>query len=115
VRFLVDECAGPAVAEWLKSQGHEVFSVFDASRGMTDDEIIKKTFDERWILVTNDKDFGEKVFRESRLHRGVILLRLEDERASSKIYVLSKLLQFYSDRLLNSYVVVTEKQVRFAK
>ena len=33
---------------------------------------------------------------------GLILLRLEDERASSKILVLSKLLQSYSDRLVGS-------------
>jgi len=33
----------------------------------------------------------------------LILLRLEDERASSKILVLSKLLQSYSDRLVGSF------------
>lgn len=28
MRFLVDECTGPAVARWLREQSHEVFSVF---------------------------------------------------------------------------------------
>jgi hypothetical protein len=37
------------------------------------------------IIVTNDKDLSEKVYRERRLHKGVVLLRLHDERASSKI------------------------------
>jgi predicted nuclease of predicted toxin-antitoxin system len=68
-----------------------------------------------WILITNDKDFGDKVFRNGRLHKGVILLRLENERAESKIQVLSHLLKKYSNRLPNEFVVVTEKQVRFAK
>lgn len=27
MRFLVDECTGPKVAEWLRKQNHEVFSV----------------------------------------------------------------------------------------
>jgi len=115
MRFLVDECTGPAVADWLKSQGHDVISVFDEFRGIDDDEVINMCIDDNRILVTNDKDFGEKVFREGVLHKGVVLLRLEDEGSSSKTLVLSKLLQSYSDRLYDSFVVVTEKQVRFAR
>ncbi len=37
---------------------------------------------QRWILIANDKDFGQKVYRDGRLHKGVIWLRLEDERPS---------------------------------
>ncbi|MEA3359459.1 MAG: hypothetical protein U9R17_08675 [Thermodesulfobacteriota bacterium] len=66
-------------------------------------------------MITNDKGFGEKVYRDGRLHRGVILLRLEDERSPSKIQVLYRLLGTYSDRLSNTFVVVTEKQIRFAR
>ncbi len=115
MRFLVDECTGPTVAEWLRNQKHEVFSVFEEARGMDDDDITLKALEENWILITNDKDFGEKVYRDGRLHRGIILLRLEDERSQSKIQVLSRLLKIYPDRLLNTFVVVTEKQVRFAR
>ena len=115
MRFLVDECTGPAVAKWLRNHNHEVFSVFEEARGMDDDDIILKALEENWILITNDKDFGEKVYRDGRLHRGVILLRLEDECSPSKIEVLSRLLTTYPDRLSNTFVVVTEKQIRFAR
>ncbi|CAN5819172.1 hypothetical protein BH24ACI1_BH24ACI1_13640 [soil metagenome] len=63
MRFLVDECTGPKVAEWLRAQNHEVFSVFDEMRGADDEQIIQKAFAENWLLITNDKDFGEKVYR----------------------------------------------------
>ena len=115
MRFLVDECTGPAAARWLREQNHEVFSVYEEARGMNDDEIIQKAFDENWILITNDKDFGEKVFRERRPHRGVILLRLDNERAGNKIATLRRLLETYPDRLTGHFVVVTETQVRFAR
>lgn len=115
MKFLVDECTGPSVAAWLRDNGHEVFSVYEDARGVEDDIILKKAFEENWVLITNDKDFGDKVFRNGRLHKGVILLRLEDERARSKIKVLSHLLKKYIYRLPNAFVVVTEKQVRFAK
>ena len=113
MRFLVDECTGPGVAAWLHSQGHEIFSVFDEGRGMNDDEVIGKAYNERWILVTNDKDFGEKVYRERHPHRGVILMRLEDERAANKVEVLRRLLEQYGDKVVDRFVVVTEAQVRF--
>jgi len=67
----------------LHEQGHEVFSVYEEARGIDDEEVIQKAFAENWILITNDKDFGEKVYREQHPHKGVALLRLEDERSSN--------------------------------
>jgi predicted nuclease of predicted toxin-antitoxin system len=115
MRFLVDECTGPAVAHWLRAQKHEVFSVYEEARGMEDDEVITKAFAENWILITNDKDFGEKIYRERCPHKGVVLLRLEDERAVNKIAILQRLLEGYAERLTDQFVVVTERQVRFAR
>ncbi len=115
MRFLVDECTGPAVARWLREQQYEVFSVYEEARGMDDDDIIQKAIDENWIIVTNDKDFGEKVYRDRRSHRGVVLLRLEDERAANKIERMRELLKKYAERLPDSFVVVRETQVRFAQ
>ena len=66
------------------------------------------------IPVTNEKDFGEQVYRLRRDHCGVLLLRLRDERATNKIAVLRRLLTHQSDRLENQFVVVTESRVRFA-
>jgi predicted nuclease of predicted toxin-antitoxin system len=57
MRFLVDENAGVVVARWLRSQGHEVFSVYEEARGSDDETILQKAFDENWILITSDKDF----------------------------------------------------------
>jgi predicted nuclease of predicted toxin-antitoxin system len=115
MRFLVDECTGPAVARWLPAQGHEVFSVFDEARGLDDDRILSQAFAENRILITNDKDFGEKIYREQRSHQGIVLMRLEDERPAAKVAVLHRLLRDYSDRLIGSFLVVTETQVRFGR
>ncbi len=113
MRFLVDECTGPVVARWLRDQSHDVFSVYDQLRGMTDEEILAKAYSEGRILVTNDKDFGEKIYRERQPHCGVIFLRLQDERAASKIETIEKLLNRYGDRLRDAFVVATETHVRF--
>ncbi len=81
---------------------------------MEDVDIIRKAFAENWIVVTNDKGFGEKVYRERHPHKGVVLLRLDDERASNKIEMVRRLLEGYAGRLADQFVTVTETQVRFA-
>jgi len=42
MRFLVDECTGPALAQWLREHGHDVFSVYDEARGMDDPDVVQK-------------------------------------------------------------------------
>ena len=115
MRFLVDENVGPAVARWLREQGHEIFSVYAEARGLSDEAIIQKAHEEHWILITSDKDFGEKVYREQFQHRGVILLRLQDERPEIKIGVLRRLLAHHSGDLKGNFTVATEARVRFAR
>ena len=57
----------------------------------------------------------KKVYREHKPHHGILLLRLNDERAKIKIEVLDRVLTNYADRLAEQFVVVTEKSVRFAR
>ncbi len=115
MRFMVDECTGPAVARWLREHNHEVFSVYEQARGMADDDIIQKAFDESWILITNDRHFGDRVYRERRQHKGIILLRLEDERPNNKIDAIQRLLKGYAEQLTDHFIVVTEKQIRIGR
>ena len=112
MRFLVDECTGPTVARWLTVQGHDVISIFHTDRGAPDVAVLARALAEDRILVTNDKDFGEMVFREGRAHRGVILLRLVDERAAMKIQVLQHLLAQQAGQLAGNFVVASEESAR---
>jgi predicted nuclease of predicted toxin-antitoxin system len=114
MRFLVDECTGPLVADWLRSQSHDVLSIYDEAPGLRDDEVLAKALADARILITNDKDFGEMVYREGKPHLGVIFLRLQDERAASKVSAIRRLLDTYAERIPGSFVVVTETQIRFA-
>jgi hypothetical protein len=50
-----------------------------------------------------------------RPRRGIILLRLDDERASANIDTIRRLLAACPDQLADQYVVVTEERVRFAR
>ncbi len=85
MRFLIDECTGTKLTHWLRKEGYEVFSVYEEARGITDEEIIKKAFAENWIVITNDKDFGEKVYRQKYLHIDL----QENSKAIATIKVLA--------------------------
>jgi predicted nuclease of predicted toxin-antitoxin system len=115
MRFIVDECTGPHVARWLRETGHEVYSVYEESRGIDDKLILQKAYDEKWVIITNDKDFGDMIFREKRKHKGVILLRLENELSANKIEVLKHILENYSDKIEDGFMVTTEKRIRIVK
>jgi len=86
-------------------------SVYEARRGETDGEVLRAAVVEDRILITNDKDFGEMIFREGREHRGVVLLRLQDERAENKRRVLESLLKSGTD-LASRFTVATESGIR---
>jgi len=115
MRFLVDECTGPAVAHWLREEGHDVLSVYDQARGSDDDKIMEIARSDARILITNDRGFGEKVFRQRRPHHGVVFLRLDNERAQNKIRVLNQLICIHGNAIEDRFVVVTETQIRFGK
>jgi predicted nuclease of predicted toxin-antitoxin system len=102
------------VARHLEALGHDVFSVHDRAPMMSDVDILAMAVTENRIVITNDKDFGEKVFRDGLSHCGVIFLRLQDERTPSKIRVVDQLLLAHAAALPNQFVVCTETQIRFS-
>jgi len=110
--FVVDESTGTAVAEFLRSLGHNVFDVTKSLPQADDPDILKLAAAQKRIVVTNDKDFGELVFRSRKPHRGVLLLRLRDESAENRVRVIAFVLERWANRLSDSFTVATEGKVR---
>lgn len=106
IRFIVDECTGPIVAKWLSLKGFDAYSVAEVSPGITDEEVLNKAVLEERILITNDKDFGELIYKNHLPHKGIIFLRLMDESSKNKIDVLDKLFKSQIDILSNHYFLL---------
>ena len=115
MKFLVDECVGTSVADWLKNNNIDAVSIYDELQGTDDYTVLRKALLENRILITSDKDFGEMIFKNKEQHCGVLLLRLSDERPSNKIYVIRQVLQHHSHDLFGNFVVATEKTIRIIK
>jgi predicted nuclease of predicted toxin-antitoxin system len=79
---------------------------------MTDDQLIDLANSERRILITNDKDFGELVFRQGRVVEGLILLRVKGQDSLEKVRVMRQLIEHYSEKLSRCFVVATKSEIR---
>lgn len=112
MRFVVDESTGVSVVEYLRSVGHDVLAVAEAMPQADDQDILGRAVSEGRIVVTNDKDFGELIYRSGYEHCGVLLLRLRDESPSSRVRVVKAVLAQYGDRLEGHFTVATEGGVR---
>lgn len=78
---------------------------------LTDREVLAIANREQRILITNDRDFGELVFRLQLPHSGIVLFRLGAEDLSTKIAWLEHTLTEYAEQL-NHFVVITERGIR---
>jgi predicted nuclease of predicted toxin-antitoxin system len=76
MKFLVDVCAGIAVAAALRRLGHDVAEVRDRDPRLDDMDILDWAVQEQRLVVTMDRDFGALVFESLQPHAGVLLLRL---------------------------------------
>lgn len=112
MRFLVDECTGKKLCLLLEEKSHNVLFVGDIMPSASDKEVIKKAEDENRILITDDKDFGEIVFKLGRPTKGVILLRI-DPVPEKRIEAITHLLENY--RVRGRFIVLEEGAVRSRK
>jgi predicted nuclease of predicted toxin-antitoxin system len=56
----------------------------EAAAGLSDADVITLALRERRLLLTEDKDFGDLVFRRERSVPGVVLIRIGSETAVLK-------------------------------
>ena len=75
--MIANENIAGAVVRELRRRGHDVLSVKESMRGADDLSVLRRAGDERRLIITHDKDFGELVFRHGRLATcGIVLFRL---------------------------------------
>lgn len=113
MKFLIDEDISPKIARLLNELGYSATHIREIQISLTDQEILKIAITEQCIVITEDKDFGELVFKEGQLHNGVIFLRLEDQTLQNTKRVIRWLLSKHENRLKGNFTTVVEKESKF--
>ena len=113
MRFLADECCDAGLVMSLRGDGHDVSYVLERHAGGSDDEVLTEAYIEKRILITEDKDFGDLVYRLKKPVRGVILIRMDVKERHMKWHRLKNLLINHEIRLPGHFVVVDINKFRF--
>ncbi|MCC6329137.1 MAG: DUF5615 family PIN-like protein [Acidobacteria bacterium] len=115
MRFLADENFEPQFVESLRDEGHEVLFLDEYRAGVSDEEILEFAVEQNAVVITNDKDFGELIFRHGFESRGVVFLRLYDLPLSERIRIVIEAIRSHEAVLKTSFTVISEDNVRVRK
>jgi len=112
VRWLADECVAAPLVALLRIGGNDVLYVAETATGLSDSDVITLALHEKRLLLTEDKDFGDLVFRRERAIPGVVLMRIAPENAALKMMRLTAAIERYAEGLFGRYTVIEEGRFR---
>jgi len=78
---------------------------------MKDPDILALAYLELRVLVTDDRDFGDLIFRLRHAHAGMIYLRLDTSQIHVRAQRMDDVLSSHED-LLEHFLVVTIDSIR---
>jgi predicted nuclease of predicted toxin-antitoxin system len=73
MNLLADEGVDAQIVAKLRSKGHDVLYVAEMDPGISDESVLKLANEHGALLITEDKDFGELVYRQGLIYLGVVL------------------------------------------
>lgn len=111
--ILADENIPSDLIDRLRDEGIEVYSIYESSRGVTDESIIELSKNPPRIILTEDKDFGEWVFAHDARSISVIFLRYSFLEQSKITDILVNLIKKENENLFGLYVTITTEKIRY--
>ena len=114
MKFLADEsCAGPVIRA-LREAGHDVVGIVEAAKGATDEQVLERALNEKRVLITEDRDFGQLVYARGRSSAGVILVRFDSRARRAKPATVVEAVTKLESRLRDAFTVVEPGRVRIS-
>jgi predicted nuclease of predicted toxin-antitoxin system len=112
MNFVADEGVDRQIVERLRADGHSVLYVAEMAPGIPDDVVLTRANQELALLLTADKDFGEMVYRQSRLANGVILVRLAGLSSIQKAQIVASAIADHIQEMSKAFTVIEPGRVR---
>ena len=88
----------------LVGLGHDVRGVSEMVPGASDEEVLALAYNEQRVLVTDDKDFGELVYRRGLPH--LCIIRFFKTAQVERVAAMHELLEHHSSVLEQAAIVV---------
>lgn len=113
--FLGDESVDYLIIERLRTQGYDVLYVAEMDPGISDEFVLDEANRRNAVLITVDKDFGELVYRQKRLHTGVILLRLSGLSGPDKATITYNAITKHGHEMTRAFTVISGTSIRIRR
>ena|SRR4051794_25859359 len=109
-QIVADESVDFRIVNALRDAGLIVYAVAEEFPSISDRSVLSIAVEKQALLITEDKDFGELVFRLKLPHTGVLLIRIE--KADHKLpSVIASIKDHYND-LINKFSVISDNKLR---
>jgi len=115
IKFLIDVDVGRKIENYLMENGYDILTIRSINPHLSDNNILKLAVEEKRMLITMDKDFGELVYKSGLNHEGVLLLRFADKTGEDKVEILKTILKLYENKLKNNFCVFHNNFLRIKK
>jgi predicted nuclease of predicted toxin-antitoxin system len=115
MKFLADENCDFSVVRALRQAGHDVLAIAEEASAIEDSEVIKLSFSEKRILLTEDKDFGQLVHAYGQKAHAVVLVRYPVSLRKSLPRDIVRLAKLHGRKLTGCFVVVEPGRIRFSR
>ena len=115
VNFLADEGVDKLIVEILRQEGYSVLYIAEMQPGISDDIVLDIANQQGALLLTTDKDFGELVFRLSRLAKGVVLMRLVGLSSQKKAEIVVSAIKQHLAELTAAFTVIAPSSIRIRR
>lgn len=115
MNLLADEGVDKQIVERLRLDSHDVLYVAEMEPSITDEIVLKRANEHHALLITEDKDFGELIYRQQLVHVGVVLLRLMELNSRTKAKLVSKVFEEHGDEMPDAFTVISPGILRIRK
>lgn len=115
MNLVADENIDRGIVDRLRRDGHIVAWIAEVSPSVSDEDVLQQATAAASLLVTEDKDFGELVYRRGLAHAGVLLIRLEGLDNTAKAEVVSNAVRDNAADLPGAFTVVSANLVRLRR
>ena len=112
LKFLIDESTGRKLNMFLNELGYDSKFSGDIKPRADDKEVLEMANAEKRIIITNDKDFGELIYRQKLSSSGAILLRLRNDNPKTRQEYSIKLIKQLKENLISKFIVLNENKFR---
>ncbi len=112
MNLLADESVDGPIVEQLRQDGHDVLYVAEMEPSIPDEVVLQRANEHHALLVTEDKDFGELIYRQGLVHLGVILVRLAGLSPPTKARFVSTVIIERAAEMPSAFSVISPGLVR---